>query len=63
MMTGKYRSVNDLAEDDGRRWFPRFSDEVRGIRGNFLSVFIAKFALTQHNWPLFAELPQESQGG
>lgn len=29
MMTGKYRSRDDLAEDDGRRWFPRYSEEVR----------------------------------
>ena len=28
MMTGKYRSRDDLAEDDGRRWFPRYSEEV-----------------------------------
>jgi len=28
MMTGRYKSRDDLAEDDGRRWFPRYSEEV-----------------------------------
>ncbi|KAJ3509941.1 hypothetical protein NLJ89_g4954 [Agrocybe chaxingu] len=27
MLTGTYRSFNDIPEDDIRRWFPRFSDK------------------------------------
>jgi hypothetical protein len=47
MMTGRYRSRDDLAEDDGRRWFPRYSEDVS---------IVAFSSITNHDTSLMSAL-------